>query len=269
MFRLRPLRLARKLDSKYGMPPKGTRKGHPYLKVMMSSTANSRTATFFVNAGQQVGLGHLQRSLVIADALLGRGFACTFALPDAMLMDLVRRRGHWGTVWPENLSRLGPADVVVADSYTVDSNLCRAWASRFTVRAVVDDLADRPLEAEVIVNPNIYGTELRYAVPRECLVLGGPAYVLSSPAFAALRNVQRSAEPPEVIIAFGGTDDGRRAAAVARELIRCTGVPVGLHLVASPLLPPNQEAQDFAPRNPHVRLHHGASMPDLMARAVL
>ena len=224
-------------------------------------------AIILADSGPQVGLGHLRRSLVLATALGAAGASVRLLTPDDEAQRIARRSVAATAPWPRDLSELPLADLLIVDSYRIDADTCRRWRSRFRIRVLVDDLADRDLDADIIVNPNSYAELLNYQDICSCTVLAGPDYALVDPAFAELRRLRRS-DGRRVLIAFGGTDDGTLGAAAAAALLRRSDARVDL--VASPLCPVGAAAQALArAESGRLRLHHRASMTDLMAKAVL
>lgn len=238
----------------------------PDLPELNAKMAGFMTdAVIFADSGAQVGLGHLRRCLVLAKALDKRGVAVTVLTPDAAGRDIAAQAGFATAECPVDLSTLPKADILVADSYRIDAALCRSWADRFMLRVMIDDMADRPLDADLILNPDIDGPTLDYSKVCDCPVRAGLEYSLVDPAFAAFRDQRRSA-PPRVLVAFGGTDDGRLGAALAQAILKKAGTPIDL--VVSPLHQPAKAATDLAQKELElVTLHHGPAMIDLMSRA--
>lgn len=224
-------------------------------------------AIILADSGPRVGLGHLRRSLVLATALGAAGAGVRLLTPDDEAQRIARGSVAAAAPWPRDLSELPLADLLIVDSYRIDADTCRRWRPRFRLRVLIDDLADRDLDADIIVNPNSYGEILNYQDICSCTVLAGPDYALVDPAFAALRDRDRRAGH-RVLIAFGGTDDGTLGAAAAAALLRRSDVAIDL--VVSPLRPVGSAAVALArAEGRRLTLHHGAAMTDLMARAVL
>lgn len=121
------------------------------------------TAIVLADGGAEIGLGHLRRSLVLSSALTRHGWTVQLLVPDEGRRSLARHADVEAAPCPAELHELPAADLLVADSYRTDRPLCLAWKDRFAARVHIDDLADRPLDAELIVNPNIYGPELDYS----------------------------------------------------------------------------------------------------------
>ena len=142
-------------------------------------------AIILADSGPQVGLGHLRRSLVLATALGAAGASVRLLTPDDEAQRIARRSVAATAPWPRDLSELPPADLLIVDSYRTDADTSRRWRPRFRLRVLVDDLSDRYIDADIIVNPNSYGETLDYQDICSCTVLAGPDYALVDPAFAA------------------------------------------------------------------------------------
>ena len=85
--------------------------------------------------------------------------------------------------WPEG------TDWLVVDHYGRDADFeaaCRPWARRVMV---VDDLADRPHDCDVLLDQNLGRRDEAYRplVPENCRLLMGAAFALLRPAFRRLR----------------------------------------------------------------------------------
>jgi UDP-2,4-diacetamido-2,4,6-trideoxy-beta-L-altropyranose hydrolase len=113
---------------------------------------------------------------------------------------------------PEELRQRLPhgTDILVVDHYGRDAafeRACRPWAERVVV---IDDLADRPHEADIVVDAGNRGDVYRALVPSSCRVLAGPRYAIVHASFRAARKsslLRRDGRPVErVLVAFGQVD---------------------------------------------------------------
>jgi len=120
---------------------------------------------------------------------------------------------HWSTDVEQTLAALegtGDPDWVVVDHYALDAR----WESRLRARAprslVIDDLADRRHDADVLVDQNVAPTgEDPYVrlLPAGASLLRGPAYALVRPEFARLRESREpSRQVRRVLVFMGGAD---------------------------------------------------------------
>jgi UDP-2,4-diacetamido-2,4,6-trideoxy-beta-L-altropyranose hydrolase len=187
-----------------------------------------------VEAAESSGLGHFVRSCALGDAAARRGWDVTVALrPDAVdwARAQVRARGwrlETAELGPVDLTRAigrgGPPDeaVLVIDSYLADATCFSLMRGRAGRLVVIDDLADRYLDVDIVVNQNLGGDALPARLGTGTRVLAGPAYALLRPEFAALRKPALEAVaglpdlPGRVLVMMGGTDPTGSAGAVAR-----------------------------------------------------
>ena len=119
----------------------------------------------------------------------------------------------------EALARAGISNArwLVVDHYGLDANwegqLLKALADESTPPKllVIDDLADRPHQADVLLDPNFFGesTEHRYQelVTKRCRQLLGPHYALLAPEYSQLHPlVPKRTQLKRVLVFFGGVD---------------------------------------------------------------
>ena len=158
--------------------------------------------THLVDCGSKIGLGHLQRQLVLAEALRAEGAVCRFGLSDPEVGIELLPAAAETFVWDRTDLPRDESDALVVDSYKVDPALL---VPAGPVLVVMDDLADRPVTADLLVNHNAYGDGCDYGAYSVKQVLAGPRYAMVSAAFRKLRH-----RPGEAILVnFGATDDGR------------------------------------------------------------
>lgn len=213
------------------------------------------------DCGSEIGLGHLRRCLVLATALAGQGAICRVMTPESNGAEFAFAAGFEVEPWPENLAALPLAELLVADSYRLPVETMRGWSGLFSCRVLIDDLADRRIDADLVLNGNLFAAGLAYAAP----ALLGPDYALIDPAFFAQRGQERALRR-RALIAFGGTDDGHIGGAVAASLLALDG-QLRADVVISPL-----HAEPHLPdglSRDRLKLHHGADMVALMGQASL
>ncbi|MHB8958913.1 MAG: UDP-2,4-diacetamido-2,4,6-trideoxy-beta-L-altropyranose hydrolase [Candidatus Limnocylindrales bacterium] len=172
------------------------------------------------DASSAIGTGHVMRTLALATELAQRAFDATFACvpADGDMTDVVLAAGFPVEQTHETFEPLpllaarlrGPVDWLVLDHYRLDRAWLRQAAAPRRQRLVIDDLIDRPLEGEIIVNPSMGASDDRYAglIAGRPLGLYGPRYAILRPEFRSARaGLARSfGQVRRVVVAMGGAD---------------------------------------------------------------
>lgn len=100
-------------------------------------------------------------------------------------------------------------DWLVVDHYALGSDWERELRPHAAKVMVIDDLADRPHECDLLLDQNLQEPG-RYSglAPQGCCILAGPRYALLRPQFAAARGrlSQRKGNVSQVLVFFGGAD---------------------------------------------------------------
>ncbi|MCI0582966.1 MAG: UDP-2,4-diacetamido-2,4,6-trideoxy-beta-L-altropyranose hydrolase [Chloroflexi bacterium] len=163
----------------------------------------------------ELGTGHVMRTQALATELRARGWTVVFAmdhLPGDLWADI--GRAGFAVIAPgdvaESTAGKDPFDWVVVDHYGLDAAWHRSIRAAARRRLVIDDLADRPIAAEVLLDQNLDATSAKYrgrleGRPRRLL---GPRYALLRPEFAAARAAVRPVAPTveRIGVVMGGAD---------------------------------------------------------------
>jgi len=172
---------------------------------------------FVANAGPEVGGGHVMRSLTLSNALVARGAETTFLAPPDVrcLLDVFGPQvacHQMASAMPEVIVAAAGSltfDAVVFDHYGLAKAEHEAIAGE-RPSLVIDDLADRPLAADIVVDPGPARLVSDYArLIGDARLLLGPNYAPVRPAFAALRDAtlkRRGGPVRRVLVALGLTD---------------------------------------------------------------
>lgn len=219
--------------------------------------------TFRTDSSLEIGTGHVMRCLALARSARALGVDCRFitrALPghmgDRILKDgfdltlLPAPRGHaplgppnhahWaGVDWvrdaEETRALLGttPPDLLVLDHYAFDARWQEAARPEGVRMMVIDDLADRPHDCDLLLDQNLGHMSANYdgLVPDCCVRLMGPQYALLRPEFADARAkalVDRGGRGlRHLLITMGGVDLADATSTVLTAL-RDAPLPEGL-----------------------------------------
>lgn len=229
---------------------------------------------FRTDASIQIGTGHVMRCLTMAQALRERGAQCRFICREhpGNLIDLIRQRGFivhalrcdqdwvvkektpshagWlGADWKadaeESKVSVGETaiDWLIVDHYALDKRWEHAMRAYCRHIMVIDDLADRTHDCDLLLDQNLGRKCEDYSGLFEGKVktLIGPQYALLRPEFLALRAqslARRQANPQlrHLLITMGGVDKENAVGKVLAALQACTfpadlriTVVMGLH----------------------------------------
>lgn len=223
---------------------------------------NDSIVAFRADASQQIGTGHVMRCLTLADSLRNRGAACHFicGLKSGNLVDLIQRSGYPVRTLPqvgqsdsvpepknpgrtyaswlqtdqatdaretsEALAEIGP-DWLIVDHYAIDARWEQAVRARTRSLMVIDDLADRPHDCDLLLDPNLSREPGNYSglLPPGCETLTGEDFALLRPEFAELRQVslQRRKLPrlKSLLVSMGGVDRDNNTSVALKALNEC------------------------------------------------
>jgi len=183
-----------------------------------------------VDASRTLGSGHVMRCLALAAVLRKRGVALHFFCADlpGHLGDRVQSQGHGLTLLPAGLDAGQDAEASLAallaasdgtrfdwllvDHYALGAAWQRQLRPACTRLAVVDDMADRPHAADLLLDQNLGRQPGDYAalLPAAAVRLTGPAFALLRPEFAAARAASLARRGDgrlrHLLISMGGAD---------------------------------------------------------------
>lgn len=198
---------------------------------------------FRTDSSLQIGSGHVMRCLTLADELRQRGAGIVFVCREhpGNLISMIEGKGYpvvrlaqsadeftaaaddvahaslLGVPWKldavETIAALDGKQPLwlIVDHYALDHRWEQMLRPAVGKIMVIDDLADRPHECDLLLDQNLYDRmETRYdtLVSKSCHKLLGPKYALLRPEFAAARKNlhQRDGQVRRVLVFFGGVD---------------------------------------------------------------
>lgn len=259
------------------------------------------------DASVAMGTGHVMRCLTLAELLQARGAGVSFAVRElpVYLGEILEkkgfkthhlteggRRGHIetgplpaaseGSDWMKDaeltrevLAGRGGVEWLIVDNYALD----RRWEERvrpFAQRVmVIDDLADRPHDCDLLLDQNLYpDPEHRYEglVPPHCRRLLGPRYALLRPEFREARKSMRdrNGRVRRILVFFGGSDSSNETENALNALAGLGRQDVAVDVVVGGANFHRERIAEICARLPWATLHIQVStMARLMAEADL
>jgi UDP-2,4-diacetamido-2,4,6-trideoxy-beta-L-altropyranose hydrolase len=241
---------------------------------------------FRVDASPSLGGGHVMRCLTLADELRLLGTQCVFAstAQTVATVPALRQSGHrlveiFKPLDADALHEAVPdgCDWLVVDHYGWDASLesrCRSWAENIFV---IDDLANRPHDCDLLLDQTWGRTASAYEglVPARSGLMVGSSYALLRPEFAAARPaslMRRTKSEPvlkRVLVSVGFTDPANVTETILKGIIE-SGLDLTVDVVLGPSAPKLASVRSIVDKYDAITLHVDTSaMAELMARADL
>lgn len=246
--------------------------------------ASGPVAVFLPDSLPKSGGGHVIRCLALAEALAARGWQCRLLARPGSCARIPRLAGWPGTVVelpdPEDARAVaeaaGASHWAVVDNYRLDARFersCRDWAEHV---AVLDDLADRDHDCELLLDQAQGRQASDYArrVPAGCTVLTGSGHALLLPEYGKLREAaltrrRAGGRTGRILVSFGAVDSVDMTSR-ALDALAEAGLTAAVDVVLGPAAPHLEKVRVLAAALQSVRLHEGTDrMAGLMAEADL
>jgi UDP-2,4-diacetamido-2,4,6-trideoxy-beta-L-altropyranose hydrolase len=196
------------------------------------------------DASLDIGSGHVIRCLTMADELRRKNATIQFVCRDFQghLCHIIESRGYkpvllpeangsrtneavpihaawlgadWQTDAEETKAVIGdkPADWLIVDHYAIDSRWHAHLRDSVSHIMVIDDLADRRLDCDILLDQTFgrNGGDYDLLVPKGCKILAGSQFALLRPEFAmareqALRRRREFRGVSQILVSMGGVD---------------------------------------------------------------
>ena len=193
---------------------------------------------FRVDSSAQMGTGHLMRCLTLADELQKQNHKITFICRELKgnLIDLIKHNAlvlpmindfqvddlylNWlGTTQEQDAQQTIQAmsentDYLIVDSYALDITWHRQLRGCAKKIMVIDDLANRQFDCDILLNQNLGSKKEDYQnkIPQSCKLLLGCNYALLRPEFSKLRKQalekrKKTKKIKNIFISMGGSDN--------------------------------------------------------------
>lgn len=163
-----------------------------------------------VDAGRDIGLGHASRCSALANELAARGVRVA-------VQSAAPAMAQKAFAFPVNEYQDQQAAVVVMDGYRFShrDKLARKLSAGHLV--LIDDLADSPFPADLVVNQNLHAHELDYTEYEARQLLLGPEFALLRPEYASLHITPRP-DNGAILVTLGASSLGRYTVDLANRL---------------------------------------------------
>lgn len=245
------------------------------------------------DASVAIGTGHVMRCLTLAQALRERGASVTFLcreLPGSLNHYIEQQGfrvapipldedGSWGAdarYTQEVIAARGEhPDWIIVDHYGLDAR----WESALRPMAhrimVIDDLADRTHDCDLLLDQNIVQNQASVyekLIPTHATQLLGPQYALLRNEFAHMRATLRPRDGAvkRILVFFGGSDPTNESEKALAALSTSDFAGIVLDVVVGTSNPNREKIRALCASRPNTVFHCQVSnMAELMAQADL
>ena len=248
------------------------------------------------DASIEIGSGHLMRCLTLADQLRSEGAEVAFICRDlpGEMFDVLDNRGYRSAklslgevakgaqqLDAEETIKAGKQlfpdgiDWLVVDHYEFDAAWERMLRTHVRRLMVIDDLANRQHDCDLLLDQNYYrNLDRRYQglVPEQCITLLGPSYVLLRPEFVEARQGLRSRDGAirRILVFFGGSDPTNQTKKLLEALKLLQRPDIETDVVVGSANPNRNTIQALCEELPNVIFHCQVSnMSELISNADL
>jgi UDP-2,4-diacetamido-2,4,6-trideoxy-beta-L-altropyranose hydrolase len=199
------------------------------------------------DASEKLGLGHVMRCLALSSGLIERQHEVIFISRELnpFVSELIKAQGcsliHIETslllgsdLESEHIIqlinrdyRLTKEDWLIIDHYSLDYRFESQLRNLFSNILVIDDLADRIHDCDILLDSGLDKTkerEYNRLIPKSAIKLLGPSYALLRQEFLDVRhtiNINNGEFIQNILVCFGGTDPTNETLKTIRALEPC------------------------------------------------
>jgi UDP-2,4-diacetamido-2,4,6-trideoxy-beta-L-altropyranose hydrolase len=259
------------------------------------------------DASIEIGSGHVMRCLTLAETLREKGATVVFLCRElpGNLIGYIKEKGffvhrlpapekanslfegtkhaQWlGVPWQTDAKEVSKAlgalplqQWLVIDHYALDAGWEKQMRPLVGRIMVIDDLADRCHESDLLLDQNLYvNMESRYdgLLPARCKKFLGPKYALLRPEFREARRTLRERDGivRRILIFFGASDQTNETGKALRAITSLNRPDISLDVIVGGVNPHKEEIKSLCQKIPNATYHRQvANMAELMASADL
>lgn len=238
---------------------------------------------FRVDAGNNVGLGHLQRCLSLASTLARNGLVCEFLssgefevqkrISDSGFDSHILQDEHLGSnaecAQVIRIASQRNCEMIVVDSYHVRGAYLQSLRDSGPVLVSIDDSAKFASPAHLIINGSVHAKSLSYtSIYPETELLLGPEFSMLREEFFDIELKQSTDVVTQVLVTMGGADGSNLTPIIIKLL---DGISGDFHVtvVVGPFfrnVSNVYESAEQSSRNVHL-IREPVNLKDLMTKA--
>ena len=176
---------------------------------------------FRADGGENVGMGHIQRCLALAQQLKEKRAEIIFiSQKSGIVKGEIEKKGFReielnkkiglkeDLLQTSEIIRENNIDTLITDSYAFNQSYLIKIKKRVSFLISVDDLCKFPFPSDIVINQNVYAQELNYqSLTGKTKFLLGPKYALLREEFTNLEERKTRERVQNILITLGGGDN--------------------------------------------------------------
>lgn len=224
---------------------------------------NKKTIGIKCDGSPSLGMGHIMRTLVIAEELkkiFNIIYICKNENEYIYGTGELIKKGY--KVFYENEKIY--ADMLILDTYEADEVMLSDLRKKYGKLMYIDDLnAFSFYDCDILLNRNLGAENLSYNTPKECKILSGAKYSLLRKEFrtASLPEIRQNIK--DILITMGGTDPCNTSIKILNIV---KNLPYNFHIAVSPGFSTGtkKDLELLSAKHTNIILHHNPLMANLM-----
>jgi len=185
------------------------------------------TAVILTEGGRGAGFGHITRCIALAQAMNRRGVKVKlFINADKSVKAILNKEKikYVASDWIKDKNNIitstGRTDLIIVDSYLAEADFYNyMYNSKLRpLISVIDDYNRIDYNADVLINPSIYGNKIKYKKKHNITYLTGKEYIILRKEFWSIpvKHIKRNIG--DVLITLGGSKHNELSAQILRHL---------------------------------------------------
>lgn len=225
---------------------------------------------FRVDGGEEIGFGHIMRTLAIAKELSKNHtvkYICSSSPKYIQGIKKIKKENiDVVKINSENeieqINRI-IGDIIIIDKYNIDYNYLVEIKKRF-ITVYFDDNAELNFyPVDMIINQNIYGDKLTYNCLPYTKLLLGKDYTIIRDEFrnSNNKNIPENKNIQDIFISLGGSDDSNLMEQI---ICRLNNLQFNLHIIIGPAFKYKDKLKTYSKDN--IFFYENANMSEVMQK---
>jgi UDP-2,4-diacetamido-2,4,6-trideoxy-beta-L-altropyranose hydrolase len=229
------------------------------------------------DGGSSIGMGHIMRTLVLAQKLKENHnvfYACRVDEPLSdkykLGIEKIRLEGFRIVTLEEknfkNEIKGIKADCIITDSYDVDEEYFNLLKENFKINGCFDDEnICEYFNVDFLINQNTYAMDLNYNVNSNTDLMLGNKYIILRDEFRNLKKKDIKRNIENVMVTVGGSDNNNITEVIIKLLAKLNNITS--HIVVGPAFKYIENLKKY--EDAHVKLYFNANMSEIMEKCDL